>query len=817
MRLVRFLLLLSAITGAIRAQTVQWSAGQTGDPADLQLVFENCVPEGQPALPALAEASLSFAGRSEQTSIINFSVTRSVALNYRLRSRAGGQVEIPAFTVPTDKGELRVPAYTTGALRQAPEVNIHARLQPGQTSLWAGELFPLNYTLDVSRRTFSQLGSPLEWDATPLVAEDWSKPEAVELTSGGETRLNIIYRSRAYARTPGNITLNAADQLVNIVIGVAGFGLFQQPRIEQVAVSTDQPRLTVRPLPPAPAGFSGAVGQFKLESKVVPATATVGEPITWTLELTGAGNWPDIAGLPAREVSRDFQVIQPQARRTPAEGKLFDVTLTEDVVLMPTRPGTYTLAPVSFHYFDPKAGEYKTLTTPPTTLTVTAAATSPFGTTPTATDPIAITATPERPPAPPTPPALPAAIPRDPLGGHEPAARPFASRGALITAVLAPIAALLAFWLALAVRRAHATDPARPQREARARLAATLQRLRHGQNRTALLLAWQHDTAQLWQIAHAAPPATAFTGPAAADWTRLWQEADKTLYGADAELPADWISRAEAALAAKKIRGHAPWRALLPRNLLPFLFTLIVTALLGLPTSMEAGQEAYQKGDFATAEKAWRKTVATKPTDWIARHNLALALAQQERWPEAAAHATAAFVQNPGTEASRWNLALCYDRAAYTPAPLAPFLNPGPRELLARHASPARWEHLLVAASTLIALALGWLLLTAYAPRARWTNYIACTGLALGVVLAAAALVSRAAYGPAGHPAAALVWRGTTLRSIPTEAETTQQTTSLAAGSIGIQDRTFLGWTRLSFPNGQTGWVRQDDLVPLWK
>jgi len=30
-------------------------------------------------------------------------------------------------------------------------------------------------------------------------------------------------------------------------------------------------------------------------------------------------------------------------------------------------------------------------------------------------------------------------------------------------------------------------------------------------------------------------------------------------------------------------------------------------------------------------------------------------------------------------------------------------------------------------------------------------------------------------------------------------------------------DKTFLGWSRLVFDNGQTGWVRTDDLVSLWK
>ena len=39
----------------------------------------------------------------------------------------------------------------------------------------------------------------------------------------------------------------------------------------------------------------------------------------------------------------------------------------------------------------------------------------------------------------------------------------------------------------------------------------------------------------------------------------------------------------------------------------------------------------------------------------------------------------------------------------------------------------------------------------------------------------------------------------------------------LAAGSVAIVDNTYLGWVRLSFENGQTGWVRKEDVVWFWR
>ncbi len=177
----------------------------------------------------------------------------------------------------------------------------------------------MTYTLDAARRSFSQLASNLEWSAGSLIVEDWSKPEPTEMSLNSEPRISIAYKTRAYAKTPGPLLLNPATQIVRIATGSIGFGLFQQQRVEELTVTTKRPELTIRALPaPTVPGFTGAVGDFKLVSKVVPTSAAVGDPVTWTLELSGSGNWPDIPGLPQREVSKDFQVVSPQAKRTPA-------------------------------------------------------------------------------------------------------------------------------------------------------------------------------------------------------------------------------------------------------------------------------------------------------------------------------------------------------------------------------------------------------------------------------------------------------------------------------------------------------------------
>jgi len=827
---------LAALPNAL-AQRVFWADAGTGAPADIQLVFENCKPSTAPTLPELTDATFSYRGQSSQTQIVNFSRTSLVVLSYRLQIRTPGQVTIPTFAVQTSEGELTVPTYTTGTVQPGPEADIKARLATRKTTVWAGEVFPLVYSIDVARRHFSNFADAIQWDATPLVAEDWADPVATESMQGGESRLHIGFATRAYAQAPGTLRLNPVRQLVTLNLGLTagGFGFFQQQRMEQVTLTTNQAELQVQPLPlPAPANTIGAVGDFTLESKVVPRTGTVGEPITWTLTLSGTGNWPDIVGLPPRTVSADFQALQPPAKRKLTDKKLFDGTLTEDVVLIPTRPGTYTLGAFEIHTFDPETGRYRTHRIAETTITVTAATAAATSTGTTASTagngdgpPLGDGPAPETArqrlaaiiKGPAAPAAQPEGLIREPIAASRIARLPAASLGQVAARAAIPFGAVLATWLALALRRARQRDPLRPRRAALNQVPAALAALRENPSDAQALLTWQRLAARAHGLAHAAPAVNELPE---GQWRDLWAESECTLYREKTPLPSDWLARAEAAHAAlaKEIPGTAWASAFRKPNLLPWLAVLAL-ALVVNPHSAHASDDAahasYINGDFAEAETLWQAAVTAQPSDWAARHNLALALAQQDRWAEAAAHATAAFVQNPRNETGRWNLSIAQSKAGYASGEITPALGDSPRARFAQLTSPSGWECGVIVGASLAALGLLLPLLRGYG---LFRSSVKPTAIGLGLIgllLAAVALFGRSHYGLAAHPRAALVWRTGTLYSIPTEADTAQQTVPLSAGTIGVAEKTFLGWVKLRFSNGQTGWARDTELVRLWE
>lgn len=825
-----------------RAQSVRWEppGGQLGfnQVSDLALVFENCEPDGDPALPKIDGLQFGRPSQSTEMNMVNMSVTRRFSLVFPVRPARRSTITIPAFEVKTDKGNMTVKAATftvgdatVGNSGLAVNDVANSKITAPKDSFWAGEVIPLTYNLNIVRRYYHSIATNVDWPSAPLVAEDWSKAELNETLLRGERFVVLQQSTRAYAKQPGTYTLKPASQMVNLMVGTSGFGLFAQPTVEQRAIESEPLTLTVKPLPAAPPAFNGAVGDFSFLSKVVPLTAAVGEPVTWTLELAGTGNWPDIAGLPEREVSNDFQVVQPKSKRTMKDGTLFEGNLTEDVVLVPTRPGTYRLAPVRFTYFDTKTGTYKTIASEPVTVTITAGSApvqAPAGSG--APVQFSINTPPSTPATPnlpePVAPVPPDNLPRDPVTGPATGFVPLPAHNLAKVCLLSSLLAVLAVWLVLAALRSRERDPQRLRREARARLATALAELRAAGSQPAALASqlklWQSDVAKLWEIPHAAPgtplvhaSVTRHTGDAAG-WSRLWSEADRALHSREAQLPADWLGRAEGALQAVRIPGWPVMSLFANRNLFPFFFALAL-ALMPVAAHADAGGEAYKRGDFAAAETDWRKALGAAPTDWTLRHNLGLALAQQDRWAEATAYWTSASLLNVRADATRWDLALGLQRSGLAPAELVEFSRGEGSHQLARWATPAEWQFVLIGAALLLAAALIVLLLQGYRRIGAWAKTVALTTSLVAVVLAAAATLSLHTYGPLADPSAVFVWKATTLRSIPTEADTTQKTTPLSAGSIALVEKTFLGWTKLSFAGGQSGWVRSEDLIALYR
>lgn len=685
---------------------------------------------------------------------------------------------------------------------------------PAETH-WIGELFPLTHRVSIAHANYSSVTADFDWSPDDLIFEEWSAP----IHSTVENIDVVTQTTRGYAKTAGSVRLPNTKQAVTLITSTTGD---RTQLTDKFTITTSASLLRVRELPePAPSAFSGAVGDFTLESRITSSEVAVGDSVTWTLELRGTGNWPEITRVPSRVVSKDFQGVAPILKRAFKAGALFEGSLTEDVMLVPTKAGSYQLGPVRFVYFDPKEGKYQLVTTETFTLNVgqraggAKAVVEQQGSTTTTSREV-------RTPVPAAPPLL----PLDPLPESWWGSRPLPP-ALLNNSLLISLGALVLYWLLLAFQRSELTDPLHSRRQARTQVVATLRALEHpglsAEETRRLIFAWEKNTAALAGVKAAMPIAVkiarALEGEkyraASSTWAGLWREANQALYGEFLLLPTDWVLRAKAALAEIKIR-HVPFRALFFRhNLLPFAAML---ALCLVPLTLRADPlDDYRKGDFVAAEKAWRIASAATPLDAHARYNLALVAAQQNHWSESVAHSLAAFCLEPRNPSIRWQFALSLERAGIENAAFSPFVTGGMKYQIARTFSPSEWGLIGSGSAFAAAIAAGTLLYGFYRHRSRrfrWTTGVVTIATGFTVL---AAVVSLRCYGPLAETSIAVVSRNALLCSVPTEIDSTQKTVPLPAGSLARVDRTFLGWSRLVFPNGQTGWVRTDWVTSLYE
>lgn len=129
--------------------------------------------------------------------------------------------------------------------------------------------------------------------------------------------------------------------------------------------------LQVEALPqPKPANFSGAVGKFSIQGKVLNGEIKTNDVATYRITLNGLGNLKLITP-PKVAFPTDFDTYDAKTNdntRVTANGVTGQLTF--DYTFVPRNVGKYTIPAIQFVYFDTESGAYKTISTQPIVLDV---------------------------------------------------------------------------------------------------------------------------------------------------------------------------------------------------------------------------------------------------------------------------------------------------------------------------------------------------------------------------------------------------------------------------------------------------------------
>ena len=365
-------------------------------------------------LPVVAGLEFRVVGQSRQIQSVNGITVESTSTIIRVTPEVAGIFTIPGMTPKSPPLMLRVnpgggasaspnsstpdvlPFVPGGSnakgLGMTPDGSAFVHLEIPKHEMYVGEGIPVEIQvgmrdgfvaslnglpkLNSSDFTLNNLSrQPLHAaksiDGKPFTVYTWHsllgavKPGTFSLTF--ETPLTVRIRTRPRQES-------MLDDLLGDPFLQNIFGTTVQ---KDITATSTEVAMTVLPLPTQgkPPDFGGAVGSFKISTDVSAARSTAGDPLTLRMHVTGTGNFDRVE---SRMLSGDGQwkTYEPKASFNSPDPTGQHGEKIFEQPLIASQPGTHTIPPLKFSYFDPATRRYETVQSAPLTVAVAAAATS---------------------------------------------------------------------------------------------------------------------------------------------------------------------------------------------------------------------------------------------------------------------------------------------------------------------------------------------------------------------------------------------------------------------------------------------------------
>ncbi|MDZ7372748.1 MAG: BatD family protein [candidate division KSB1 bacterium] len=360
-------------------------------------------PEAQGAvdvsLPDLSEFAtyLGSQGTSQSIQIIGGRMSVSRSFNYAYMATKSGKFTIPPIEVRVGGKSVRTDAVSIEVLAAPPsapaqpspgrpaspaqpqgEDQIFLRAKVNKQRVYVGEpvivTFSIYTRLNVTGYAITKLPS-----TTGFWVEDIDVPQPAptyeENIDGVRYAVADIKKMALFPTTPGELKIEpmAVDCEVRVrrTSRPRDFfdAFFEDPFFGSVVRQTlysSPVTIRVLPLPDEgrPADFSGAVGQFRMDARLDKDSVLTNEAVSLTVRIHGTGNIR-VIGEPKLELPPDIERYDPKVtEQIDRSGNSVGGSKTFEYVLVPRFAGEQVIRPIRFSYFDPAAGQYKTLMSP---------------------------------------------------------------------------------------------------------------------------------------------------------------------------------------------------------------------------------------------------------------------------------------------------------------------------------------------------------------------------------------------------------------------------------------------------------------------
>ena len=394
------LLLLTVVVAQPAAFRVQAPAQVVeGQKFSVTFLLENAAgsPSGKPEVGQLANCKQLFGpavSQSSSYSNINGreSMSSSIGYTYTYRADKAGKVNIPpakivvggkTFTTTAKSLEILPPdrsaSNNSGQSVQAYDVDSHTTDKP----IGSNELFIRMHlskpkvceqegvvcTMKLySKYNVRKLANNVQPSYNGFISEEvpLQLQGRMEEYNGSIYYVYEIKRVILFPQRSGKLEITSGSYDVTVLqyqtINVPPFGRMRDVVERTLKVESNKLSLDVTDFPESrPDDFTGAVGNFKVEAKLVGNKVRTNEAATIRLTISGNGNMKSLTP-PSFSFPSQFDVYDPQTtvKATPS-GDGLSGKVEVDYTFVPQSVGKFSVDGISFSYFNPVTQKYHTL------------------------------------------------------------------------------------------------------------------------------------------------------------------------------------------------------------------------------------------------------------------------------------------------------------------------------------------------------------------------------------------------------------------------------------------------------------------------
>ncbi len=335
-------------------------------------VVDDSAQQPRPLLPRLDGLAVVDLDIATDVDMVNGQIQTKVVYTYRLQPRRTGTLTIPPVSVKIDSETYKTAPISIKVTQGAPPVpGPGLAIDPDNISPPAdieGKDFYIEAVVDLPTPYLGQqiIYTFRFYQALQIYREPQFEPpllpefetmglpvQEYNLDIAGRTYLVTEIRTALFPKNAGKIVIGPARLMLP-------GNIYEEP----LELYTDPVEITVKSLPDnPPPEFNGAVGQYDIKAWFSPEVAVVHQPATLYVAVSGIGNIRDLPELFWPELDGWQAYNSLTSLTTAMEKNVMTGTRVYERVMVPDQIGEFLIPAVNFAYFDPIAGNYRTLST----------------------------------------------------------------------------------------------------------------------------------------------------------------------------------------------------------------------------------------------------------------------------------------------------------------------------------------------------------------------------------------------------------------------------------------------------------------------